>query len=173
MGVDMDAIVDLFLKGTALQDTICILCNHRDMFCSDPITDTVSLMISQPISMAIGEGGLMLFGRRPDMTIPFTCMSREQLQYVGGIADELIVSINTSGEGVHMCGGVVVIPCKKKSNVRLNADEVVRALVACVRRKNDMCVFLPHFHCPVLFIVLIMRHDADARDSPRLPSTRR
>lgn len=143
MGVDMDVVTDFFLKGAALQDTICILCNHRDMFCSDPITDTVSLMISQPISVAIGEGGLMLFGRRPDMAIPFTCMTREQLQYVNHMTDELIVSLNTRGEGVHMCGGVVVMSSKKKGGMRLNADEVVRALVACVRRKNNMWVCVP------------------------------
>jgi hypothetical protein len=115
MMIDYDVFSKIFLTGTNLQNVICHLCNQGGGLVSDPITETLSVMATTPISLVITEAGVAMFKNKPTMVFPYSNMNSEQLLYITKLVDTLVQNSteeNLKLKGhVQMGGGcIIVIP---------------------------------------------------------------
>jgi hypothetical protein len=118
MSIDMRDFSDLFLCGRDLQNVICHFCNQSTGACSDPITETLTIMATTPIAVVITEAGVSVFKNQPAMVIPYSAMNASQLLYLKHIVEALVRDSTESHlkmKGhVQMGGGcIVMIPSQK------------------------------------------------------------
>lgn len=108
----MDEIASLFLGDSAIKTTLCELCNARDQLCADPISDTLCAMHNAPISVMITTVGVALFKDQPVMVIPYSVMSKAQLeailQYVTQFRQNRDGGVKASGD-VRMGEGNLIL----------------------------------------------------------------
>lgn len=108
----MDEIASLFLGDISIKTTLCELCNVRDQLCADPISDTLCAMYNSPVSVTITTVGVALFKDQPAMVIPYSVMSKTQLeailQCVTQFRQNKEIGIKTSGE-VRMGEGNLIL----------------------------------------------------------------
>ena len=136
---DVQKTIDLFLRGENLEHAINTLCNHREGQCSDPITNTLSLMMTTPVCISVSEGGLSPFEKRPDLILPYNGMTKDQLEYI----EEIVQRVQDhcqGGKGVSSLGGfinnknIVLTSSKKDGEKYLNTDEVITSFISCTQK---------------------------------------
>jgi hypothetical protein len=113
MFINYDTLFKLFLTGTNLQIIICHLCNQSAGLVSDPITETLTVIATTPLSLVITEAGMALFKDKPNMVFPYTSMNCEQLLYVKSLVDSLVEKsteddVKLKGH-VQMGGGCIIM----------------------------------------------------------------
>lgn len=92
----MEEIANLFLGEDSLKRTMCTLCNGRDQLCQDPISETLIVMHTSPISPMLTDAGVILFRAHPMMVVPYTSMTEKQLQRLASLVQEFVISRSTS-----------------------------------------------------------------------------
>ena len=139
----VDAFVDNFLKGRDLESTICTLCNAREQLCTDPISDTLSIMLNSTISVSITETGMSLFKGHPTMVIPFNRMTKLQLQFLDDTVRESMHyksgGHSTSGHtaAVQMGGGsIILVNTAGTDTVAITFLDVIKSFISLLKNSQ-------------------------------------
>jgi hypothetical protein len=140
MLIDLAEFVAVFLTGNNLENLICHLCNQCTGLVSDPITETLTVLTTTPLSIVITEAGVAMFKNQPAMVWPYVYMTTEQLTYLKGVVDGLADYSCTDSSRlqrhIQMGGGcIVMIPSSKQhKDVILCNSEVVHAFVNSINK---------------------------------------
>jgi hypothetical protein len=135
MFIDINEFVLLFLTGNDLQNVICHMCNQRTGLVSDPITETLSVISTTPLSIVITEAGVAMFKNQPTMVWPYSSMHSKQLLYIKRVIDTLVT--NSSDDNlklnghVQMGGGcIVMVPSsRQQKEFIINSKDILLAFV--------------------------------------------
>ena len=101
----MEKIISEFLTGQNLRKMFSHLCNNAAGQVTDPISDTVAMMLTCPVQMIITEVGIALFKDRPTYLYPFSSMDPAQLYFVEEVVRECLLhcdiarTVTSSGGG--------------------------------------------------------------------------
>lgn len=82
MAVVVERIIAEFLTGKNLRKMFSHLCNNASGQVTDPISDTVVMMLTCPVQMILTEVGVALFKDRPTYLYPFSAMDHAQRYFV-------------------------------------------------------------------------------------------
>jgi hypothetical protein len=164
MLIDIHEFVSLFLTGNNLQNVICHLCNQSAGLVADPITQTLTVMASTPVSVVITEAGVAMFRNQPAMVWPYVHMTSEQLLYIKKIVDQVVENsidgpLKLHGH-VQMGGGcIVMIPSSKQhKDVLVDGKQLVHAFVASIgsspshdnwTKRSLSCILIQRLSCAV------------------------
>jgi len=136
---DIERVIGLFLRGENLEHAINTLCNHREGQCNDPITSTISVMITTPVCFSISEGGLSPFEKRPDLILPFNGMNKDQLEYISEVINEIQAQCKR-GNGISSLNGfinnrnIILTNSKRDGERYLNSDDVIASFIRCTKK---------------------------------------
>lgn len=148
--------VDVFLTGQNMRKMMAHLCNS---YCghsmSDPITDTVVMMLTCPLNLIITEVGIALFQDRPTALYPFSKMDADQIYYVEGVVRSCLLKCNAAmsisddhsqqivchNAMVQMGGGCILYTRTVRSTpeLLLNPLEVLKCTCDCIFASSDHC----------------------------------
>jgi hypothetical protein len=142
MIIDYDIFCKVFLTGINLQNVLCYLCNQSAGLVSDPITETLTVLASTPLSLVITEAGIAIFRDKPTMVYPYSSMNSEQLLYIKQIVDTLVQNSqvdNPKLKGhIQMGGGcIIALPsqtCHK--DFILEKNDLLHAFIESVNKSN-------------------------------------
>lgn len=101
----MDKIISEFLAGKNLRKMFSHLCNNAAGQVTDPISDTVAMMITCPVQMIITEVGIALFKDRPTYLYPFSSMDPAQLYFVEEVVRECLLHCDIAKTVTSSSGG--------------------------------------------------------------------
>jgi hypothetical protein len=151
-------MVEVFLTGRNLRKVMAHLCNsYSGHSMSDPITDTVVMMLTCPLNLIITEVGIALFQDRPTALYPFSRMDEDQIYYVEQVVRSCLLKCNaamiTTSTGdscpgklchnamVQMGGGCILYTKTVRSSAGLLLEplEVLRCMFDCIFASNDHC----------------------------------
>eukprot|EP00960_Hanusia_phi_P001706 49501-Hanusia_phi.AAC.2 len=74
----MDRYNELFLQGSALKNMLIYVCNSCSADVQDPVTHTLCVFLTTPLTVSITKTGLAPFRDCNSVVYPFFCMSMEQ-----------------------------------------------------------------------------------------------
>ena len=73
---------NIFFSPNALTRMFVHFVNHRLIQATDPITQTLVLMVNSPVQLVLCETGLIAFQNNDLPVYPYTKMSRQQLKFL-------------------------------------------------------------------------------------------
>jgi hypothetical protein len=173
MFINYDTLFKLFLTGANLQNIICHLCNQSAGLVSDPITETLTVIATTPLSLVITEAGIVIFKDRPNMVFPYTNMNSEQLIYVKGLVDNLVE--NSTGDNqklkgrVQMGRGCIIMmpsPTHHQEFI-IKKEDLLYAFIECINKshyynqwtKKSLCsIIMQRLSCTVNLPKDILHH---------------
>jgi hypothetical protein len=151
-------LLEVFLSNNNLRKVMAHLCNS---YCghsvSDPIADTVVMMLTCPVNLIITEVGIALFQNRPTALYPFSKMDACQRYYVEEVVRSCLLKCNSIppcagdqvGRGQHsfhnamvqMGGGCILYTrtVKGRPSLLLNPLEVLQCACDCIFDSKDHC----------------------------------
>lgn len=138
MLVDLEEFSTVFLTGKNLENLVCHLCNQCTGLVTDPITETLTVIATTPLSIVITEAGVAMFKNQPAMVWPYVHMTSDQLRYLKVIMEGLVEYSCTENcrmqRHVQMGGGcIVMIPSyKQQKDVLINCKDMVHAFIASI-----------------------------------------
>lgn len=146
-------IIETFLTGKNLRKVMAHLCNsYHGNNTSDPITDTVVMMLTCPINLIITEVGVALFQGKPTALYPFSKMDVDQIYYVEEVVRSCLLRCNSVGlhtdhhAMVQMGGGCILYTKTMNSRQQHNHQgpmllldplEVLRCTCDCIFASKD------------------------------------
>jgi len=98
----MDTYKKTFFSGDALKRLFVYFCNNSLPYNTDPITENIGCMLSQPLSVILSRKGLIPFKNSPNMIFPYTHMTITQKRFLNSLIED---SFNTVTK---LCDCVVV-----------------------------------------------------------------
>jgi hypothetical protein len=141
MLIDPRELSAKFLTGTNLQNVVCHLCNQSAGLVSDPITETLTVMATTPVSVVITEAGVALFKNRPTMVLPYTSMTSEQLLYLRDVINTVAEdTITNDVKGRVQMGGGCIVTMSQQSNATdclISQKDLLEAFVQGVYNSKD------------------------------------
>ena len=143
MIIDYNHFRQLFLTDTSLQNIMCHLCNQSTGLVSDPITETLGVMATTPLSVVITEAGVAMFRDQPTMVFPYTYMTSEQLLYIQDVVNHLVqncIEGNLKLKGHVQMGGccIIMIPSQTHhQELTVKKDDLLHAFIESVGRSKN------------------------------------
>ena len=156
MLINYNTFIELFLKGTNLRNVVCHLCNQHVGASSDPITETLTVIATTPLSVVITEAGVAMFKDKPTMVLPYTNMNAEQLLYIKNLVDGLV---KTSTDGnltfkghVQMGGGCIVMLPSETNHEEfvIKHGELLHAFIDAVNQSNNYNAWTKKALCSII-----------------------
>jgi hypothetical protein len=174
--IDYDIFSKLFLTGIHLQNIICHLCNQSAGLVSDPITETLTVIATTPLSLVITEAGMAMFKDKPTMVVPYANMNSEQLLYVKNLVQTIVDgstedNLNLKGH-VQMGGGcIIMIPSQTHHHDWIvKKNDLLHAFVESVNKSNHynqwtkkaLCsIIMQRLSCTINIPKEVLRHATD------------
>jgi hypothetical protein len=154
--IDISEFVNMFLTGPALHSVICHMCNQNNGLAVDPITDTLTTMVSTPVVVVITEAGVAMFKDKPTMVFPYTSMTMSQIHYIRDIVQSMEQYVGQCGQHlkgqIQMGGGcILALPHKiQKHEHILCKFTVITAFIDCVRDTTHHCSWSSKATCGII-----------------------
>lgn len=130
--VDVDAFVDLFLKGDSLERFFVHVCQGVQGNVADPITKSICTFITSPIQITLTQVGVVPFKAIPNVVYPYRLMTMEQKSYLRNIVTEGHDSVTGLVASLQIGGGCMLCRSIGVADVKLQAADVLRAFCNCV-----------------------------------------
>jgi hypothetical protein len=141
--IDPKEFSELFLTNGNLENVVCHMCNQSAGIVADPITETLMVMLTTPLSVVITEAGVAIFRNQPAMVLPYVNMNSEQLLYIQKTVDTLVnnsVEENMELKGhIQMGGGcIVMVPNQKKyKDFIIDNEALLHAFITSVGKSKQ------------------------------------
>jgi hypothetical protein len=135
MSIDLDEFSRIFLNDDSLLHLVCHLCNQSLGHVSDPITETLTIIATTPLTIVITEAGVAMFKNQPTMVLPYNNMTAEQLLYVKGVVDSIVEKSTDDNmqlkRHVQMGGGcIVMVPIQTRTkDLIVDSKDLLQAFV--------------------------------------------
>lgn len=148
----MNEIADAFLGDSALKHTMCVLCNGRDQLCTDPISETLIVMHTSPVSVMLTDTGVILFRTHPMMVVPYTSMDKAQLKLLESFVQQFLAAKGgeCGGHGEIRGGYIAVPPLTGKPGRHVPLQTIVNTFIELVKENQSYDAWSKRAICSVV-----------------------
>ena len=105
----INSVKESFFGKEAIINTVRLIITEQSDRCQDPITDAIVMIIKSPFSPALTDIGFMPFSLYPTHVIPYTLMSKKQIEVLLEMCKAF--SVGTRYISCNQMGGGIFVGC--------------------------------------------------------------